>query len=68
MQKYEVRFTVESEFSVTINAESVEQAIELVRGSATPATCIDDAEGVECEPDFQQSDVAHVFVKGTEDD
>lgn len=60
MQEYELSFTLESEFSVKINAENFEQAKELVHDSPTPATCIVDAEGGECEPDWHQSYVGRI--------
>jgi len=46
-----------SDFQVVVSAEDEDQAKDLVISSATPTSCIDDAEGFECEPDWMQSDI-----------
>ena len=55
--QYTVTYTTVTHWSVDIMAENEEQAKQLIYDSATPTSCIDDDEGFECEPDFQQTDV-----------
>ena len=60
MNKYTVTYTTVSTWEVDIAAESEEQAKQLIADSVTPTSCIDDAEGVECEPHFHETDVGEV--------
>jgi len=46
-----------NDFQVVVSAEDEDQAKDLVVSSATPTSCIEDAEGFECEPDSIQSDI-----------
>ena len=57
MRKYLVSYQMLSDFQVVVSAEDEDQAKDLVISSATPTSCIDDAEGFECEPDWMQSDI-----------
>ena len=57
MRKYLVSYQMLSDFQVVVSAEDEDQAKDLVISSATPTSCIDDAEGFECEPDSIQSDI-----------
>lgn len=57
MPKYLVSYQQLSDFQVVVTAESEDHAKDLVIDSPTQTTCIIDAEGVECEPDWIQSDM-----------
>jgi hypothetical protein len=60
MNKYNVTYTTVSHWEVDIEAESGEQASQLVADSATPTSLIVDAEGYEAEPHFHQTDVGDI--------
>jgi len=57
MRKYLVSYQMLNDFQVVVSAEDEDQAKDLVASSATPTSCIEDAEGFECEPDSIQSDI-----------
>lgn len=57
MRKYLVSYQMLNDFQVVVSAEDEDQAKDLVVSSATPTSCIEDAEGFECEPDWFQSDI-----------
>lgn len=57
MRKYLVSYQMLNDFQVVVSAEDEDQAKDLVVSSATPTSCIEDAEGFECEPDWMQSDI-----------
>ena len=62
MNKYNVTYTTVSTWEVDIAAESEQQAKQLVFDSVTPTDRIDDAEGVENEPHFHETNVGEVCV------
>ena len=57
MRKYLISYQMLNDFQVVVSAEDEDQAKDLVVSSATPTSCIEDAEGFECEPDWIQSDI-----------
>ena len=57
MRKYLVSYQMLNDFQVVVSAEDEDQAKDLVASSATPTSCIEDAEGFECEPEWVESDI-----------
>lgn len=66
MPKYLVSYQQLSDFQVVVTAENEDAAKDLVIDSPTQTTCIIDGEGVECEPDWIQSDMFYDTIDVSE--
>lgn len=66
MPKYLVSYQQLSDFQVVVTAENEDAAKDLVIDSPTQTTCIIDDEGVECEPDWIQSDMFYDTIDVSE--